>query len=174
MESAPPGPRHIRKIIRRHNKRIKAADEAMLQHLNTLTREVRSSVWVYIRFYTIILISGIILLVLCLNVLWETQDWKKPDYVALSGALIGLCFMLLVAFRNPIRLFRQSLIITSSLNLVYSHFSQQLTQADTRFRLMAEDLEAFDQEELNVISENINVVLEESIHQLRNVIEELE
>ncbi len=165
---------NVKKIIKKHNKHFKEADVEMHEHLNSLIRQVHSSVWIYLGFYIILFLAAIVLLFLCLNVLWKTAGWDKPDYIALAGALISLYLILMVTLRNPIRLFRQSLVVTSSMNLIYMNFSQQLTQADTRFRLMAQNPETIDQEELNSISENIQVVLDESMQQLRNVIEELE
>lgn len=175
MNSTPPGEPSSKKILKKHNKRLKAADDQMRSHLNSLTRQVRSSVWIYLGFYIILFLAAVVILILSLNVLWKDPVWAvKLDSAALGGALISLYLILTVVLRNPIRLFRQALIVTSSLNLVYMNFTQQLSQADARFRLMLERSTLVDQEQLNAIAEGIKVTLDESIRQLRDVIEELE
>jgi hypothetical protein len=56
----------------------------------SLTHQVRSSVWIYLGFYIILFLSAVVVLILSLNVLWQTAGWAKPDFVALGGALIAL------------------------------------------------------------------------------------
>jgi hypothetical protein len=173
MTNTPPNLPMITDTSNRYSSQIKNADIETRKLLDSIIGQARWAAYINLGIHLIFFLVACAVLVWSIFTMFGSTSWDLPQKISLGGIIGSLLILILILFRNPVRVIRQPLISITSLLFIYMNFNRQIRQADAIFNQYLSNTTEVNSEQSARIYRQMQIALEEAIDQVKNLFDEL-